>query len=188
MIDAFRTNMWEKLDDYVYYIRALGNSVEFMFGIFLFFNGAWILLFESGGAIRALMMCIHAYFNIWNQAIAGMFFYICDYVFFEYNFLMFSLCLGWKTFIKRRNAVRKIGLLPEATAEQLANFDDVCAICYQELNNARITNCNHYFHSVCLRKWLYLQDVCPLCHKTLYKEQDLHMDEQSNGHLHQHHD
>lgn len=63
--------MWEQLDDYVYYIRATGNSIEFVFGIFLFFNGAWILLFESGGTIRALMMCIHAYFNIWCQAIAG---------------------------------------------------------------------------------------------------------------------
>lgn len=73
MIDAFRSSMWEQLDDYVYYIRATGNSIEFIFGIFLFFNGAWILLFESGGTIRALMMCIHAYFNIWCQAIAGMF-------------------------------------------------------------------------------------------------------------------
>ena len=47
MIDAFRTSMWEQLDDYVYYIRAIGNLIEFIFGIFLFFNGAWILLFES---------------------------------------------------------------------------------------------------------------------------------------------
>jgi E3 ubiquitin-protein ligase RNF139 len=73
MIDAFRTSMWEQLDDYVYYIRSTGNSIEFIFGIFLFFNGAWILLFESGGTIRALMMCIHAYFNIWLQAKAGIY-------------------------------------------------------------------------------------------------------------------
>lgn len=71
MIDAFRTSMWEQLDDYVYYIRAIGNLIEFIFGIFLFFNGIWILLFESGGTIRAMMMCIHAYFNIWCQAVAG---------------------------------------------------------------------------------------------------------------------
>nr|XP_027201047.1 protein TRC8 homolog [Dermatophagoides pteronyssinus] len=97
MIDAFRTSMWEQLDDYVYYVRTIGNLIEFVFGIFLFLNGTWILIFESGGTIRALMMCIHAYFNIWCQAIAG-------------------------------------------------------------INNS----------TVCLRKWLYLQDICPLCHKTLY--------------------
>jgi E3 ubiquitin-protein ligase RNF139 len=70
--------------------------------------------------------------------------------------------------MKRRHAVHKINSLPEATEEQLLNFDDVCAICYQELTTARITRCNHYFHGVCLRKWLYVQDICPLCHDTLY--------------------
>ena len=127
LLDARRQNFWEKLDDYVYYVRAFGNSVEFCFGIFLFFNGAWILIFESGnngivtricrqiisniilgGAIRALMMCIHAYFNIWCEARAG-----------------------WAVFMKRRTAVHKIALLPESTPEQLKQFDDVCAICYQ---------------------------------------------------------
>uniref|UniRef100_A0A1L8DSR7 Putative e3 ubiquitin ligase n=2 Tax=Nyssomyia neivai TaxID=330878 RepID=A0A1L8DSR7_9DIPT len=144
LLDARRQTFWEKLDDYVYYIRAFGNSVEFCFGIFLFFNGAWILLFESGGAIRALMMCIHAYFNIWCEARAG-----------------------WAVFMKRRTAVHKISSLPEATTEQLVAFEDVCAICYQEMTSAKITRCKHYFHGVCLRKWLYVQDRCPLCHEII---------------------
>ncbi|XP_077283951.1 TRC8 ring finger protein [Arctopsyche grandis] len=146
LLDANRTTFWEKLDDYVYYIRAFGNTIEFCFGIFLFFNGAWILFFESGGAIRALMMCIHAYFNIWCEARAG-----------------------WSVFMKRRSAVNKINSLPEASSVQLDSLDDVCAICYQEMSSAKITKCNHYFHGVCLRKWLYVQDRCPLCHDILYK-------------------
>ncbi|XP_058456926.1 protein TRC8 homolog isoform X2 [Malaya genurostris] len=144
LLDARRQTFWEKLDDYVYYIRAFGNSIEFCFGIFLFFNGAWILIFESGGAIRALMMCIHAYFNIWCEARAG-----------------------WGVFMKRRTAVHKISSLPEATPLQLTSFDDVCAICYQEMTSAKITRCKHYFHGVCLRKWLYVQDRCPLCHEII---------------------
>lgn len=146
LIDAYRSTFWEQLDDYVYYIRAFGNTIEFCFGIFLFFNGAWILLFESGGAIRAVMMCIHAYFNIWCEARAG-----------------------WSVFMKRRTAVNKINSLREASADQLNRLDDVCAICYQEMHSAKITRCNHYFHGVCLRKWLYVQDRCPLCHDILYK-------------------
>ena len=71
--------------------------------------------------------------------------------------------------MKRRSAVNKINSLPEAKAEQLRMLDDVCAICYQEMQSAKITRCNHYFHSVCLRKWLYVQDRCPLCHDVLYK-------------------
>ncbi|RZC34577.1 TRC8 -like [Asbolus verrucosus] len=145
LLDARRETFWEKLDDYIYYIRAFGNTVEFCFGIFLFFNGAWILLFESGSAIRAVMMCIHAYFNIWCDAKAG-----------------------WSVFMKRRTAVNKIESLPEADEEQLRLLDDVCAICYQEMRSAKITRCKHFFHGVCLRKWLYVQDRCPLCHEILH--------------------
>ncbi|XP_023017509.2 protein TRC8 homolog [Leptinotarsa decemlineata] len=145
LLDSRRETFWEKLDDYIYYIRAFGNTIEFCFGIFLFFNGAWILLFESGSAIRAVMMCIHAYFNIWCDAKAG-----------------------WSVFMKRRTAVNKIESLPEAAEEQLRELDDVCAICYQEMQSAKITKCRHFFHGVCLRKWLYVQDRCPLCHEVLH--------------------
>lgn len=145
LLDARRETFWERLDDYVYHIRAFGNTVEFIFGIFLFFNGAWILIFESGGAIRAVMMCIHAYFNIWCEAKAG-----------------------WNVFMKRRTAVNKIESLPEANPQQLEKLDDVCAICYQEMKSAKITRCKHFFHGVCLRKWLYVQDRCPLCHEILH--------------------
>ncbi|XP_313450.6 protein TRC8 homolog isoform X1 [Anopheles gambiae] len=167
LLDARRQTFWEKLDDYVYYIRAFGNSVEFCFGIFLFFNGAWILIFESemipiGGAIRALMMGIHAYFNIWCEARAG-----------------------WVVFMKRRTAVHKISSLPEATTAQLQQFDDVCAICYQDMTSAKITRCNHYFHGVCLRKWLYVQDRCPLCHEIIMNQDgnpgDESLEEQLNN-------
>ncbi|CAH1783593.1 unnamed protein product [Owenia fusiformis] len=150
MIDAYMIDdsLWESLDDYVYYIKSTGNTIEFIFGIFLFCNGAWIMMFESGGTIRAFMMCIHAYFNIWVQAKEG-----------------------WKIFMKRRTAVHKINMLPEASEEQLDSYNDVCAICYQELTTARITKCQHYFHGVCLRKWLYGHDNCPMCHKMIYEEQ-----------------
>ena len=124
-----------------------GNSVEFCFAVFLFFNGGWILFFESGGTIRATMMVVHAYFNIWCEA-----------------------KVGWKTFMKRRTAAAKINSLPFATQEELSQHDDVCAICYQDMHQAKITRCKHFFHSMCLRKWLYMQDTCPLCHAVLYKD------------------
>ena len=126
--------LWESLDDWVYYIRAVGNTVEFCFAVFLFFNGGWILLFESGGTIRACMMLIHAYFNIWCEARNG-----------------------WSAFTKRRTAVAKINSLSDATEDEIAKHADVCAICYQEMTVAKITRCRHMFHSICLRKWLYMQ-------------------------------
>ncbi|PBC34923.1 hypothetical protein APICC_03153 [Apis cerana cerana] len=82
---------WEQLDDCVYIIRSF--------------------VFESGGAIRAIMICIHAYFNIWCEAKAG-----------------------WSVFMKRRSAVNKINSLPEAKAEQLRMLDDDrCPLCHDVL-------------------------------------------------------
>lgn len=62
----------------------------------------------AAGTVRALMMGIHAYFNIWCEARAG-----------------------WAIFIKRRTAVHKISALPEASPDQMRELDDVCSICYQ---------------------------------------------------------
>ncbi|KAF3706972.1 E3 ubiquitin-protein ligase RNF139 [Channa argus] len=150
MVDGFSNVLWEKLDDYVYYVRSTGNIIEFLFGVIMFGNGAYTMMFESGSKIRACMMCLHAYFNIYLQAKNG-----------------------WKTFINRRTAVKKINSLPEMRGDQLRDIEDVCAICYQEFaTSARITPCHHYFHALCLRKWLYIQDTCPMCHQRVYIEED----------------
>ncbi|XP_028288962.1 E3 ubiquitin-protein ligase RNF139 [Parambassis ranga] len=151
MVDGFSNVLWEKLDDYVYYVRSTGNIIEFLFGVIMFGNGAYTMMFESGSKIRACMMCLHAYFNIYLQAKNG-----------------------WKTFINRRTAVKKINSLPEVRGDQLRDIEDVCAICYQEFaTSARITPCHHYFHALCLRKWLYIQDTCPMCHQRVYIEDDI---------------
>lgn len=34
----------------------------------------------------------------------------------------------------------------------------------QDMTSAVITYCGHYFHGNCLRKWLYVQETCPMCH------------------------
>lgn len=133
-----------------------------------------------GGAIRAVMMGVHAYFNIWCEARAG-----------------------WAVFINRRTAVAKISSLPEASEQQLRAFDDVCAICYQvklkmllfiffmpflnylffvqDMTSAKITRCKHYFHGVCLRKWLYVQDRCPLCHEIIMNHEPMQQVDPTNN-------
>ncbi|XP_054766385.2 E3 ubiquitin-protein ligase RNF139-like [Lytechinus pictus] len=148
-IDTQGDTFWEQLDDYVYYVKATGSTIEFISGIFLFVNGAWIFVFESRGIIRAFMICIHAYFNIFQLGKDG-----------------------WKKFKSRRLAVQKIKSMEQASADMLASHNDVCAICYQELTSACITPCHHFFHATCLRKWLYVQDYCPLCHKEITEDSD----------------
>lgn len=49
----------------------------------------------------------------------------------------------------------------------------------QEMASAKITKCKHFFHGVCLRKWLYVQDRCPLCHEIMMYVDNKHDDKLS---------
>lgn len=39
-----------------------------------------------------------------------------------------------------------------------------CVFVFQDMKTAVITPCSHFFHAGCLKKWLYVQETCPLCH------------------------
>ena len=95
----------------------------------------------------AVLISLHAYHNVYKRAQEG-----------------------WKNFLLRRNAVRRLNSLQWATEEELNQLNDVCPICFDELTCARVTRCNHFFHNICLRKWLYVQNKCPLCHVDILPE------------------
>lgn len=140
MINSFCDLTWRGLEDQIYCLKACCGMISYLCGISLFFNGTWVLLFENSTVFRAFSLCIHLYFNIWNQA-----------------------WKGWNVFNKRRLASSKMNCLRDATEKELIALDDVCSICFQELEEAKVTACNHYFHADCLTRWLYLQDTCPNC-------------------------
>merc|ERR1719167_1196745 len=56
-------------------------------------------------------------------------------------------------------------LYPDATAEELAETDNVCIICREEMvaPSAKKLPCNHIFHRNCLRSWFQRQQTCPTC-------------------------
>lgn len=138
--------LWESFDEWIFYIKSFGNSVQFVFAVLIFLNGGWVLLFEEGGVFRLFMMVTHAYYNIWNEAKKG-----------------------WSIFCKRRTAALKVSSLLDATPEQIIKNDDVCPICYQRMDTAKLTRCSHMFHNTCLKKWLQKQESCPMCLKSLLK-------------------
>jgi hypothetical protein len=50
--------------------------------------------------------------------------------------------------------VQFIASLPDASKEQIEDNNDVCSICLHDMKSAKITPCNHFYHEICLRKWL----------------------------------
>ncbi|XP_042357141.1 RING finger protein 145 [Plectropomus leopardus] len=144
MVELFRSDPIESLDEVIYWVNAVSRVLEFVVALCVVAYGTWESLFGEWSWMGASVIIIHSYFNVWLRAQSG-----------------------WRSFLLRQEAAKKINSLPKATAEQLQQHNDVCSICFQEMSSAVITYCGHFFHGNCLRKWLYVQETCPMCHQTV---------------------
>ncbi|KAG7458822.1 hypothetical protein MATL_G00224640 [Megalops atlanticus] len=142
MVELVRRDPIESLDEIIYYVNAVSRVLEFLVALCVVAYGTWESLFGEWSWMGASVIIIHSYFNVWLRAQSG-----------------------WRSFLLRQEAAKKINSLLRATAEQLQQHNDVCAICFQEMNSAVVTHCGHFFHGNCLRKWLYVQETCPMCHQ-----------------------
>ncbi|CAL8288419.1 unnamed protein product [Gadus morhua 'NCC'] len=144
MAELFCREPIESLDEVIYWVNAVSRVLEFVVALCVVAYGAWESLFGEWSWMGASVIIIHSYFNVWLRAQSG-----------------------WKSFLLRQEAAKKINSLPRATPAQLQRHADVCSICFQEMSSAVITLCGHFFHGNCLRKWLYVQETCPMCHQSV---------------------
>lgn len=141
--ESHQSQIWEALDDYVYFINGSCKVFEFVvISAVLFyrvcdFSLEWTLF-------QMVMAVLHLYFNIWTPAKEG-----------------------WMSLKQRHQVNQRLNSLPSATEKEIDELEDVCSICLEELKTAKVTPCKHYFHSLCLRKWLNVQNKCPMCHTAL---------------------
>ncbi|OHT14065.1 hypothetical protein TRFO_15568 [Tritrichomonas foetus] len=71
--------------------------------------------------------------------------------------------------------------IPNATQEDINEFDDTCIVCRTQLkadNDVKKLPCGHCFHLECLQKWFYHQSKCPLCQQNIL---ELLREEQKNA-------
>lgn len=144
MVEEFSKEPMENLDDVIYYVNGTYRLLEFLVALCVVAYGIAETILGEWTWMGSSIIFVHSYFNVWLRA-----------------------QLGWKSFLLRRDAANKINSLPTATKEQLEVHNDICSICYQDMHSAVITPCSHFFHSACLKKWLYVQETCPLCHQQL---------------------
>ncbi|XP_064191335.1 RING finger protein 145 isoform X2 [Anguilla rostrata] len=142
MVELARRDPIDSLDEIIYCVNAVSRVLEFLVALCVVAYGTWESLLGEWSWMGASVIIIHSYFNVWLRAQSG-----------------------WRSFLLRREAAHKINSLPRATDEQLRRHNDVCAICFQEMSSAVVTLCGHFFHGNCLRKWLYVQETCPMCHQ-----------------------
>ncbi|XP_019211953.1 RING finger protein 145-like [Oreochromis niloticus] len=84
-------------------------------------------VFGEWSVMGSTIILVHSYYNVWLRA-----------------------QLGWQSFLLRRDAVHKIKSLPTASNTQLEQYNDICAICFQDMTSAVFTPCSHFFHAGCL--------------------------------------
>ncbi|XP_056140574.1 RING finger protein 145-like [Lampris incognitus] len=144
MVEEFRKAPVENMDEVIYCVNGTYRLLEFLVAVCVVCYGVSETVFGEWSVMGSTIILVHSYYNVWLRA-----------------------QLGWQSFLLRRDAVNKIKSLPTASKTQLEQYNDICAICYQDMKNAVITPCSHFFHAGCLKKWLYVQETCPLCHSQL---------------------
>lgn len=108
MVELFRSDPIESLDEVIYWVNAVSRVLEFVVALCVVAYGTWESLFGEWSWMGASVIIIHSYFNVWLRAQSG-----------------------WRSFLLRQEAAKKINSLPRATAEQLQLHNDVCSICFQ---------------------------------------------------------
>jgi len=142
------------VDDYVYYVKAATRTGELLLAVAVVACGFYESLSESRdwSLMNSLVLVIHCYFNIYSR-----------------------ISQGWASYLARRQTSLRLSELEEASQEELAQHRDVCSICYQDMTIGVVrTACRHYFHTHCLRRWLVVQDNCPMCTQPIVGRNDEH--------------
>jgi len=80
----------------------------------------------------------------------------------------FNVWLQYKSSLKIKAELQEetnlVGNFRIASDEEIQKHDDVCAVCLNTLEVARVTPCQHLFHTNCLRMCVKSQsNICPIC-------------------------
>lgn len=140
--DLNMDGIWEKRSLYVYYSE---------------------LLFQLSALIVEFAHHLHMllYGNIFLSMASLVIFMQLRYLFHEFQ----------RRVKRHKNYIRVVrnmeARFPMATASDLENCHDDCAICWEKMENARKLPCGHFFHHSCLRSWLEQDTSCPTCRTML---------------------
>lgn len=90
--------------------------------------------------------------------------YVYTVLFIPFIFIMFLLVIFSK---KKTNITNFDHFFKEKIPND--NISRSCIICLEKIsyNDLIFTKCNHYYHEFCIKKWLNINQICPIC-KTQY--------------------
>ncbi|XP_063443297.1 RING finger protein 145-like [Mytilus trossulus] len=138
--DAICQTFWDGFDNLVFNIRIGMGIFIILIQICTVVFSVWTLFFGFYSWLELLRLGLISYVNIYIQGVRI------------------------QRVISHKKKIREfINNLVDATSDRLAGHQDVCSICFQGLEEAKVTQCDHLFHESCIRKWLNVRLTCPLC-------------------------
>ncbi|CAI4223754.1 unnamed protein product [Auanema sp. JU1783] len=142
VVDSRSAEPWEQSDDLLFGVKAVTKCIELLVAMIVVGYGSFLVVQGDWTIVTLGIIIFHIVINICNK--------------------MDDL---HTMVVSRRQATKNISQLAKANGTELKDRGDVCAICIMEMvEEARVTPCKHYFHGACLRKWLTVKQVCPLCY------------------------
>jgi len=143
-------------EDWIFWIKTGSKFCELIGGCIMLGNAIYVLIYQKPIMvyIRVIMMLIHTYFNIYR-----------------------TFTKMWGKIRLRILTGKKLDSLKTVNVEEIPEPDRLCAICYEDFvvgctsNPVIETECQHRFHKLCIKKWLRLKNVCPLCHRPVFKSE-----------------
>ena len=138
-------NHIDKVEDAIYYIRLFKNVTTSVASLMLGYYRLNAPFFSGWYVFRLVLV-------------------ICEVV----GFAKLIVYKEWVAFQNRRKFLKRLDAVPEATEEELRELNDVCSICFAEMNEGKVLQCSHIFHNACLRKWFQLRATCPMCNTAVF--------------------
>ena len=143
VVDNFTShNLWENVDSPLLVSTCVTFIIHIMALLFCIGCALWVVFYEFEWQIVAVIIVS-----------------LCDI------FIRIGVCIV--LYAARMEILAKLETLPNATAQQLLAYDNVCAICLEPMDIARITPCGHIFHANCLFKSLNIRPTCPWCNQDI---------------------
>ena len=111
-----------------------------------------------------ICLALTLFYRLYSPYFEGSFFFNFFVSVFDFVILtMKVLNKEWQDFQHRRRVVQQFGRIPDATPDQILQYEDVCSVCLDVIESGKKLPCRHISHSKCLRKWIQIRPTCPTC-------------------------
>ncbi|XP_052104372.1 RING finger protein 145-like [Mytilus californianus] len=153
--EFIRQEFWDNFDDIVFRTRLVGFVAIIVLNILTVCFGIVTLLRS---------FCTHLNIGVFTK------YDVLQLIGIASLDIYHAIMAIWRVYIQRKQIFQFTARLENASEDQIKLNNDVCSICFQNMDSAKVTPCNHIFHETCIMKWFLKSQVkCPKCNRVVIR-------------------